>query len=345
MKTFRHMQAGSMTKLSDNGYAHKVANTLNDAVKSNASHLDEECAICLDPINVDCAVVTPCLHIFCKPCLMGALGERSNAQKREVMDKKEKGVSDLQDPQGPCPVCNETVVSSKILGLSQKQGKTQTDFLADSKNNLASRTREDESREFLEIAVQGTTSSKLTAIIQELHKIWDEDPGSKVLIFSQFLGFLDLLEKCLQSNGITSSRLDGKLSLKERVAVLDEFSKSRPIRADAKSDGKIGSVLLISMKAGGVGLNLVAASTVFIADPWWNAAVEDQCVNRIHRIGQAADKVRVRKFFMSNSVEERILELQKRKKYMANEALCGGAQGHGAGTRPALEDFKILFQD
>ena len=135
MKTFRHMQAGSMTKLSDNGYAHKVANTLNDAIKSNASHLDEECAICLDPIDVDCAVVTPCLHIFCKPCLMGALGERSNAQKREVMDKKEKGVSDLQDPQGPCPVCNETVVSSKILGLSQKLHENSKQVISESDCN------------------------------------------------------------------------------------------------------------------------------------------------------------------------------------------------------------------
>eukprot|EP00957_Ditylum_brightwellii_P180180 13724628-Ditylum_brightwellii.AAC.1 len=71
------------------------------------------------------------------------------------------------------------------------------------------------------------------------------------------------------------------------------------------------------MRAGGVGINLVAASTVFIVDPWWNSAVEDQCINRIHRIGQTADVVRVRKFVVSDSVEEKIVSLQRRKKDMA----------------------------
>jgi SNF2 family DNA or RNA helicase len=100
------------------------------------------------------------------------------------------------------------------------------------------------------------------------------------------------------------------------------------------------------MKAGGVGLNLVAARTVFISDPWWNAAVEDQCVDRIHRIGQTAGKVRVRKFYVANSVEERIVELQKRKKNVATEVLCDKrtTEDAGSGARPTLDDFKILFR-
>jgi len=102
---------------------------------------------------------------------------------------------------------------------------------------------------------------------------------------------------------------------------------------------------LISMKAGGVGLNLVAASSVFIVDPWWNAAVEDQCVDRIHRIGQSAKKIYVRKFFVSNSIEERILELQKRKRDVAQAALRDkGTAGTDGISRPSMDDFKILFQ-
>mmetsp|Transcript_15085 Transcript_15085/g.16310 ORF Transcript_15085/g.16310 Transcript_15085/m.16310 type:complete len:106 (+) Transcript_15085:490-807(+) len=99
------------------------------------------------------------------------------------------------------------------------------------------------------------------------------------------------------------------------------------------------------MKAGGVGLNLVAARSVFIVDPWWNVAVEDQCVDRIHRIGQTADKIYVRKFFVTNSIEERILELQKRKKNIARAALCDKevVRVDGIGARQSLEDFKILF--
>ena len=102
------------------------------------------------------------------------------------------------------------------------------------------------------------------------------------------------------------------------------------------------------MKAGGVGLNLTAARTVFIADPWWNVAVEDQCVDRIHRIGQTAEKVRVRKFYVNNTVEDRIVELQKRKKNVASEVLCDNEGQDGGkdqgGARPTLDDFKILFR-
>ena len=81
-------------------------------------------------------------------------------------------------------------------------------------------------------------------------------------------------------------------------------------------------------------------------DPWWNAAVEDQCVDRIHRIGQSAEKIYVRKFFVANTIEERILKLQKRKKGVARAALCddGPIGADGIESRPSIEDFKILFE-
>jgi len=81
-------------------------------------------------------------------------------------------------------------------------------------------------------------------------------------------------------------------------------------------------------------------------DPWWNAAVEDQCVDRIHRIGQSAGKIYVRKFFVANSIEERILDLQRRKKGVARAALCdeGASGADELGARPSIEDFKTLFR-
>lgn len=98
------------------------------------------------------------------------------------------------------------------------------------------------------------------------------------------------------------------------------------------------------MHAGGVGLNLVAASSVFIIDPWWNQAVEDQCISRIHRIGQQASIVRVRKFVVTDSVEEKIVDLQGKKKGMSNEILSDVDQGgHLDSSKPTLEDFKLLF--
>jgi SNF2 family DNA or RNA helicase len=103
----------------------------------------------------------------------------------------------------------------------------------------------------------------------------------------------------------------------------------------------------MSMSAGGEGLNLTAASTCFICEPWWNGAKEDQCVGRINRIGQQARQVRVRKFVVANSVEERIIELQKRKAYMADEIYSEDARNETSatgGSRLTVEEFRLLFK-
>jgi len=230
----------------------------------------------------------------------------------------------------------------KILRLSRSsEGKYETCFLnqelpSQASFNQALSTEDGDARDILETAIQGSRSSKVIAIQRELESIWQEEPSSKILIFSQFLGFLDILERCFKADKVSYARLDGKLSLKERMEVLREFGSET-------SSGE-GAVLLISMKAGGVGLNLVSANTVFIADPWWNGAVEHQCIDRVHRIGQTARKVRVRKFCVLQSIEERILELQKRKTDLANAAL-GSSDQQASGTRPSLEDFKLLFHN
>ena len=225
----------------------------------------------------------------------------------------------------------------------------------------------DVARQALLNAVNGAQSAKLAAVVQELHNIWKLDPGSKVLVFSQFLGFLDLMETSLSEIGTPFGRLDGKMSLKQRVAALDLFKAATP--------NKGGSVMLVSMGLG-CGLNLVAASSVFIVDPWWNQvmllsglhltclkvtpssflttlrhscvfqAIEDQCINRIHRIGQKAEMVRVRKFVVQDSVEERIVELQRRKKGIANEVYSDiNADGTMSSSRLSVEDFKLIFSN
>jgi SNF2 family DNA or RNA helicase len=361
MGKFRAMQSrsnkqqgrtGDSQDFDDVPYAAKIAQMLNEAVQNKSALLRDECSICLDPISIHDSVVTPCFHIFCKECLVGVLrkqplpGQQTEATNASIVRRL---------PNGPCPVCNVPIDSSRILLLSESDGRIETSFLKCSMTMKSAETKTEENdgvaRQTLETAVRGSSSSKLTAILDELDRIWQEEPGSKVLIFSQFLGFLDLIEEAFKQHRIPFARLDGKLSLRDRMAVLQEFGSDnggghRVSTSGTKPDA--GSVLLISMKAGGVGLNLVAARTVFIADPWWNAAVEDQCVDRIHRIGQTADKVRVRKFYIRNSVEERIVELQSRKKSMASQVLCdkGQVESDGEnGSRPTLEDFKILFRD
>jgi len=334
----------------ENNYASQVAHALTKTIKSSATTMEDECPICLDCPLIHETVITPCAHVFCRKCLVGILKNNAPASKCDTIEEF------TQCPDGTCPSCNETIDAKRIIALfkSSEDGRVTTSYLASPPKSLKNgivkaKPKEPDThlaaRQTLEKALRGAVSSKLTAVIDELHKVWEQDPRSKVLIFSQFLGFLDLLQAALRNHGIPSGRLDGKLSLKERVAVLEKFRQdSHPINNDDEKNSRKGSVLLMSMKAGGVGINMVAASSVFIVDPWWNASVEDQCISRIHRIGQTAKIVRVRKFVVKDSVEERIVLLQRRKKDMACEVLSDiNTDGALTSTTPTLEDFQILF--
>lgn len=313
----------------------QVATKLSQAVSSSKEEIDDECAICLENPKILDAVITPCAHVFCRDCLVKFL--------------RAANPSCPTCPDGECPCCKAKIEANRIISLYQHEGSgtTETKFLLDTKFQVKTETakdlNDDAARQTLENALRGAGSAKLTAILDELDQIWEEDPGSKVLIFSQFLGFLDLLQSALRKHKVPYGRLDGKLTLAERKTVVENFKTQN-------NTGQQGSVLLMSMKAGGVGLNLVQASSVFIVDPWWNAAIEDQCIMRCHRIGQTAQKVRVRKFVVQHSVEERIVALQDRKKNMAGQILAGQtAAGDDEtlenATKATLDDFKLLFGD
>lgn len=338
MEKFRTKQDDETT------YASQMAHALANTIKSDATTMEDECPICLDCPLIQETVITPCAHAFCQDCLVGILKNNAVASQDTL----------LQCPDGTCPSCNEKIEAKRIISLSKSSddGRVTTSYLLSPVKPLENdipkykHSKEPEThlaaRQTLEKALQGAGSSKLAAIINELHQVWEQDPKSKVLIYSQYLGFLDLLQAALRQHGIPSGRLDGKLSLKERVAVLEKFRQESQSEDDSSN---IGSVLLMSMKAGGVGINMVAASSVFICDPWWNEAVQDQCICRIHRIGQTAKVVRIRKFVVRESVEERIVELQRRKKDISCAILNDGAGGDLSNNNatPTLEDFKILF--
>jgi SNF2 family DNA or RNA helicase len=149
-------------------------------------------------------------------------------------------------------------------------------------------------------------SSKTDLLLDTLETVAAE--GGKALVFSQWTSMLDLLEEPLRQKGLTFVRLDG--STRDRAAVVDRFQREPDL-----------GVFLVSLKAGGVGLNLTAADHVFLFDPWWNPAVEEQAFDRAHRIGQ--DKpVFVYRLVAEETVEERILALQDEKR-----ALAGAATG------------------
>lgn len=131
--------------------------------------------------------------------------------------------------------------------------------------------------------------------------------GHKVLVFSQFVKHLDIFKKHFEAENIPFAYLDG--ATRNRGEIVSEFQQNTDLK-----------VFLISIKAGGVGLNLTQADYVFILDPWWNPAVEQQAIDRTHRIGQDK-KVFIYKFIAKDTVEEKILALQNRKKSLANSLI------------------------
>ena len=166
-----------------------------------------------------------------------------------------------------------------------------------------------------------TDSSKLELVAERLQIA--TAAGHKALVFSQWTSLLDLTEPVLREADLPFIRLDG--STRDRGAVVDAF------QAD---DGP--PVMLISLRAGGTGLNLTAADQVYLLDPWWNPAVEDQAADRAHRIGQERPLI-VHRVVARDTVEERILALQERKRALAEAAI---QQGAAAGiTRDELLDL------
>jgi superfamily II DNA or RNA helicase len=162
-------------------------------------------------------------------------------------------------------------------------------------------------------------SSKLERLLEALDDVVADH--HRALVFSQWTSLLDLIEPHLTAAGIAFTRLDG--TTVDRAGVVATFQSD---------DGP--PVMLLSLKAGGTGLNLTAADHVFLIDPWWNPAVEDQAADRAHRIGQ--DKpVMVYRMVARDTVEERILELQDRKRALADAALAD-AGGAAAITREDL---------
>jgi SNF2 family DNA or RNA helicase len=163
------------------------------------------------------------------------------------------------------------------------------------------------------------SSSKLALLTETLEEALAE--GHKALVFSQWTSLLDLVEPELSRSGVAFERLDG--STRDRGAVVARFQ-----------DSEGPPVMLLSLRAGGVGLNLTAADCVFVLDPWWNPAAEDQAADRAHRIGQDRP-VMVYRLVAENTVEERILALQERKRAIADAAL-GEASGAAALSREDL---------
>ncbi|KAI9306442.1 SNF2 family N-terminal domain-containing protein [Cunninghamella echinulata] len=262
--------------------------------------IPEECPVCFEPM--ECVIMLPCMHMACRPCVM------------EYLQKKEN-----QGLQGDCPICRHGPIQEKDLLEITKQ-QTETEF---SLPTLGVRR-----------AVGGYKSStKINALLQHLKK--NIKNGEQTVVFSQFTGFLDLIGVDLKLHNIQYIRFDGTMNQAQREEALAKFKNSN---GRDVGDEKI-MVMLISLRAGGVGLNLTCASQVIMMDPWWNFAVESQAIDRVHRLGQVKNVV-VTRFIIKDSVEEQILSIQNRKHALMNELYVSKDEQKAK----HLQELQLLFK-
>ena len=169
-------------------------------------------------------------------------------------------------------------------------------------------------------------NSKLDVLINIINDSSDE----KILVFSQFTKVLEVIGKRLNEENISYRYLDGKTSAKDRVKLVEEFNTNN------------NKVFLISLKAGGTGLNLTSANIVVHFDPWWNPAVEDQASDRAHRIGQK-NVVNVIKLIAKGTAEERVINLQETKKELIEDVINGNLDNSSTLKNLSKDDIIDLF--
>uniref|UniRef100_A0A671VFK7 Helicase like transcription factor n=1 Tax=Sparus aurata TaxID=8175 RepID=A0A671VFK7_SPAAU len=208
-----------------------------------------------------------------------------------------------------CPLCRSEIKTSELVEFPQEE--------VEEENTPNSE--------------KWRTSSKVQALMGNLLRLRCEDSSIKCLVVSQFTRFLTILENPLREHGFTFVRLDGTMSQKKRTRVIQEFQSTA---ADSPA------IMLLSLKAGGVGLNLTAASHVFLMDPAWNPATEEQCIDRCHRLGQKR-KVVVTKFIVKDSVEEKMVEIQRGKQDLVEKAF-GSTNSDRKTSR--IDDIKALME-
>ncbi|KAL7424895.1 DNA repair protein rad16 [Cryptotrichosporon argae] len=225
-------------------------------------------------------------------------------------------VQQLRGHRPECPVCHIEI----SIDLEQEAMEIDEASSKKARQGILSRLNLDNWR----------SSSKLEALVEELEKLRRQDCTIKSLVFSQFVSFLDLIAFRLQRAGFTICRLEGGMTPQQRDATIQHFMNNTNV-----------TVFLISLKAGGVALNLTEASMVFMMDSWWNPSVEYQAMDRIHRLGQKRP-VKVVKLIVEDSIEDQIVQLQHKKLAMTEAALSKDPDA--ALGKLTVEDLGFLFK-
>jgi SNF2 family DNA or RNA helicase len=222
-------------------------------------------------------------------------------EKREVLDSLPEKTEIIQK----CPLSDEQMALYKSVLEQTKQSMKSNNKINILTALLKLRQVCSHPAIIPELKDMNIPSAKFELITEKLVELIAE--GHKVVLFSQFTTMLDVFEKWTKTEAIHFERIDGSISSEKRIQAVKRFQESTT-----------PTVFLISLKAGGVGLNLTAADYVIHVDPWWNPAVESQATDRVHRMGQL-NKVIVYKFICQGTIEETIQELQEEKRQLLQE--------------------------
>jgi SNF2 family DNA or RNA helicase len=258
--------------------------------------------------------MTTCYHILCNSCM-----------PKFKSDLEELSLGDIEVS---CPLCQ---TSTSLVLFPLRQGGVEEETKGKLKDG----------RKRKEIQNYGGPHTKTKALVSDLLASKDEsernpfEPPIKSVVFSGWTSHLDLIQRAFEENGITFTRLDGSMSRKARGLALDTFREDPSIH-----------VILVSIAAGGLGLNLTTANKIYVMEPQYNPAAEAQAVDRVHRLGQKRPVTTVR-YIMRGSFEEKMMELQDKKKKLANMTLDQEARGRmdkREAAQKRLEDLRSLFK-
>ncbi|KIW87885.1 uncharacterized protein Z519_11469 [Cladophialophora bantiana CBS 173.52] len=280
-----------------------------------------ECPLCYEEPMVNPAVTT-CWHSACKECL-----------EKSIVVQTDKG----EIPR--CFSCREAINPRDVFEVVRHNSSSaSSDYEGDmySADDGVTKPTRISLRRIHPYSPTASTSAKIAALLKHLSTL---PRATKSVVFSQFTSFLDLIAPQLIKHGFSHLRFDGTMSQKVRAQVIRAFN------AENTSDPKAPRILLLSLRAGGVGLNLTAASRCYMMDPWWSFAVEAQAIDRVHRMGQT-QKVEVIRFVTKDSIEGRMLRVQERKMAVAG-SLGVGQSGAGESEEERkqrrIEELEMLL--
>jgi DNA repair protein RAD5 len=279
-------------------------------LKQIQDEADAECPICSEEPMIEQAV-TGCWHSACKECLLNYIAHQRD--KNEI-------------PR--CFNCREPINARDVFEVVRHDHHVPSDTDHAFRSTDAASPPSTQTPRISLRRIGLTGSAKTQALLSHLKMTRKTEPLAKTVVFSQFTSFLDLIEPALTRDHIPFLRFDGSISQKARATILQEFSSS-----------PTPYVLLLSLRAGGVGLNLVAANRVYMMDPWWSFAVEAQAIDRVHRMGQTSE-VNVVRFVVESSIEEKMLRIQERKRFLASSL---GMMSDEEKRVQRIEDIKELL--